>query len=224
MRLVRLEFSKTGKAIYISHLDLMRLMARALRRAKIPLWYTEGFNPHPYMMFAAPLSLGQAAEHEYMDIKIQDEMTDVEIMQRMNDNIPDGVKILSVGEAVNDHKAITASNYNITLTFNSAKAAESFCSQSRAKISEGTLTAEKPSKKGRHKIMKEILLSEYIYSCNFSYNNKNVTADAVLATGSPSNLNPNLLIDSLENCVELYDEQRYIVRKNLLMQNDKIFC
>ena len=55
---VRLVFSKTGRARYISHLDLNRTMARVLRRAGIPLWYTEGFNKHPYITFAAPLSLG----------------------------------------------------------------------------------------------------------------------------------------------------------------------
>ena len=49
MREVRLRFSKTGRLKYISHLDINRAMSRALKRAGIPLWYTEGFNPHPYM-------------------------------------------------------------------------------------------------------------------------------------------------------------------------------
>lgn len=51
MREVRLRFSKTGRLKYISHLDINRVMSRALKRAGIPLWYTEGFNPHPYMSF-----------------------------------------------------------------------------------------------------------------------------------------------------------------------------
>ena len=58
MRCVRVWFHKTGPIRYISHLDLMRTMTRAIRRSGIDLWYTEGFNPHPYMTFALPLSLG----------------------------------------------------------------------------------------------------------------------------------------------------------------------
>ena len=65
MRCVRVWFHKTGPIRYISHLDLMRTMTRAIRRSRIPLWYTEGFNPHPYMTFALPLSLGMQREHGY---------------------------------------------------------------------------------------------------------------------------------------------------------------
>ena len=67
MRNVRIRFSKTGRARYISHLDLSRVMQRSLRRAGIPLWYTEGFNRHPYVTFAAPLSLGFEGLQETMD-------------------------------------------------------------------------------------------------------------------------------------------------------------
>ena len=53
----RIRFTKTGEAKYISHLDLYRFMLRALKRAKLPVWHTEGFNPHVYVTFALPLSL-----------------------------------------------------------------------------------------------------------------------------------------------------------------------
>ena len=65
---VRVLFSKTGRARYISHLDLNRAMTRAMRRAEIPLWYTEGFNRHAYLTFAAPLSLGTESVCERMDL------------------------------------------------------------------------------------------------------------------------------------------------------------
>ena len=55
---VRLTLSKQGRIKYVSHLDMFRLMQRAVRRADIPLWYTEGFNPHPYISFLLALSLG----------------------------------------------------------------------------------------------------------------------------------------------------------------------
>ena len=58
MQEIRLRFSKTDQAKYISHLDTNRVFSRAFARAKIDLWFTEGFNPHPYMSFSLPLSLG----------------------------------------------------------------------------------------------------------------------------------------------------------------------
>ena len=59
MTTVRLRFTKTGEAAYISLLDLQRVMQRAFKRSGLPVWYTQGFNPHIYMTFAAPLALGQ---------------------------------------------------------------------------------------------------------------------------------------------------------------------
>lgn len=76
---VRLWLSKQGRIKYVSHLDMFRLMQRAVRRAEIPLWYTEGFNPHPYISFLLALSLGTEGLREPVDIRIVDDMTPEEI-------------------------------------------------------------------------------------------------------------------------------------------------
>ena len=70
MKEIRIRFKKTGRAKFISHLDLTRTMIRAVRRAGIPVWYTEGFNRHPYVTFAAPLSLGFEGLNECMDTRL----------------------------------------------------------------------------------------------------------------------------------------------------------
>ena len=70
MQNVRVFFEKTGMTKYISHLDLMRCMTRAIKRAAIPAWYTEGFNPHLFITFALPLTLGVESLCESMDIPI----------------------------------------------------------------------------------------------------------------------------------------------------------
>ena len=88
MREVRLRFSKTGRCKYISHLDINRCMARAFSRAEIPLWFTEGFNPHPYMSFSLPLSLGVESLCESVDIRLIEEISNDEVKQRMNDALP----------------------------------------------------------------------------------------------------------------------------------------
>ena len=71
-RIIRFRMKKMGSLQYISHLDLVRTMHKVIVRAKLPLWYTEGFNPKPKMVFAAPLSIGTESECEFMDIRLND--------------------------------------------------------------------------------------------------------------------------------------------------------
>lgn len=97
---VRVTFSKTGAARYISHLDLNRTMIRALRRAQLPIWYTEGFNKHPYVTFAAPLSLGYEGERETMDIRLNEEMSMDELANRLDEVMPIGLRVLGAAPAV----------------------------------------------------------------------------------------------------------------------------
>ena len=70
----RIRFSKTGNMKYVGHLDLMRFFQRAMRRADIPIKYSEGFSPHQIMSFAAPLGIGLESVGEYVDITIDDEL------------------------------------------------------------------------------------------------------------------------------------------------------
>ena len=91
---LRVKFMKVGSLQYISHLDLVRTMMKIITRAKLPLWYTEGFNPKPKIVFAAPLSIGIESMCEYMDIKLIDDMPPEEVMRRMNENMTDEMQVL----------------------------------------------------------------------------------------------------------------------------------
>lgn len=90
----RLLFTKTGRAVYISHLDLMRTFQRAFARASLPLRHTEGFNPHPVMTFALPLSVGTASVCELMDFDLLYEPLPEDAEKRLNDALPEGVRVL----------------------------------------------------------------------------------------------------------------------------------
>ena len=111
MLTVRLVFEKTGRARFTSHLDLMRGMTRAMRRAGVPLWYTEGFNRHPYLTFAAPLSLGYEGLGETMDLRLA-QPTDLPAMvDALNAVLPEGLHIVSAAEAV--YTALRAAADNV---------------------------------------------------------------------------------------------------------------
>lgn len=92
-------FEKTGNAIYISHLDLMRVFQRAFKRAGLALTHTKGYNPRPSVSIALPLSLGVASRCELLDFELEGEpVPNEEICARLNDALVSGVKVLEVYE------------------------------------------------------------------------------------------------------------------------------
>ena len=103
---LRLRFSKTGRAVYISHLDLMRTMQRAFQRADIGLKYSEGFNPHAQMSIALPLSVGTGSVCEVMDFKLREYISPSEIVFRLNRALPEGIKANEVYQWENKAKNI----------------------------------------------------------------------------------------------------------------------
>lgn len=96
---LRLRFKKTGRAAYISHLDLMRVMQRAFLRAGIPLKYSEGFNPHALISIALPLSVGCASRCELMDFRLGGEADLAELPARLSAVMPEGVVVTEAYEA-----------------------------------------------------------------------------------------------------------------------------
>ena len=93
---VRLFFSKTGRAKYISALDLITCFQRAIRRTDIPIWHTQGFNPHTYVNVNLPLSLGSEGINESMDIKLT-EQTDFDVVRdKLNAVLPPDIRIIRV--------------------------------------------------------------------------------------------------------------------------------
>lgn len=90
-------FEKTGTAVYISHLDLMRLFQRAFKRAGLLLTHTKGFNPRPSVSIALPLSLGVSSRCELLDFDLEGEKVanDV-ILEKLNSCLAEGVKVLQV--------------------------------------------------------------------------------------------------------------------------------
>lgn len=224
MRNVRIRFSKSGQAIYISHLDINRLMARAVRRADLPMWYTQGFNPHPYIAFALPLSLGQKSDCEYMDIKIQGDMNNDEVYNRLSAVMPSGIGIEAVADPVHSSNEIVAAKYEITLDFLNEKQALSFAKKAKELMAGGQLIAEKMGKKGRKKVLKQINLIDQIFEKEVAQLDCSVVLKLTLAAGNTLNLNPSLLIETIEKLAEIESDQQHIVRKDLLITNAESFC
>ncbi len=219
MRCVRVWFKKIGMSRYVSHLDLMRAMTRAVRRARVPLWYTEGFNPHPYMTFALPLSLGMESLCESVDIRIEGDSTNGDIFDMLKGSMPPGIEILAVEEPQHDPKHITYGEFDIIIDCEGD--AERAVETIKEMLSRESLIVQKLGKKGRHKVLKDIDLMEHIKNWSVGNLGQRVKLSLTLPAGSTTNINPSLLADEI---VKIHPTAVYkIIRKRLLLENMEVF-
>ncbi len=220
MREVRLRFSKTGRLKYISHLDINRAMGRAFKRADIPLWYTEGFNPHPYMSFSLPLSLGVESLCESVDIRLVGGIDNSLIKRRMNSVLPDGLKIVDVYDNFRDNSEIVYSDYVYKFQFADNKKALEKIS---ALLNAEEIMALKKGKQGRKKILKETNIKPFIDRYNISIRDDVIILNIRLLAGGEKNLNPSLLFDTVIRLIDMDFEWKSIARISLLDKDYKEF-
>ena len=218
MREVRLRFSKTGQAKYISHLDTNRVFSRAFARAKINLWSTQGFNPRPYMSFSLPLSLGVESYCENVDIRIIDDLTDEEIKVRVNDALPLGIRIIDVYDDFMDCHDIVYSDYVYKFEF---KDNELALEKIKAVLESDAIMAQKKAKQGKRRVLKETDIKQFIVKYNISIRDDNIILNIRLLAGPDKNLNPTLLFDTIIRLIDMDYEWKSIGRINLLTKNFK---
>ncbi|WP_294846645.1 TIGR03936 family radical SAM-associated protein [uncultured Eubacterium sp.] len=218
MREVRLRFSKTGQAKYISHLDTNRVFSRAFARAKINLWYTQGFNPRPYMSFSLPLSLGVESYCENVDIRIIDDLTDEEIKVRVNDALPLGIRIIDVYDDFMDCHDIVYSDYVYKFEF---KDNELALEKIKTVLESDAIMAQKKAKQGKRRVLKETDIKQFIVKYNISIRDDNIILNIRLLAGPDKNLNPTLLFDTIIRLIDMDYEWKSIGRINLLTKDFK---
>lgn len=223
MNSLRIWFKKVGRAKYISHLDLMRSMTKAIKRSGLKVWYTEGFNPHAYIVFPLPLSLGIESESECVDIRVEDGVTPWEVKERLFDQMPEGLDLVSVEEPFLNAKEIRYGRYVITLDFENETEAESFAELSQKLVDEKSLVCEKKGKKGHRKVMKEVALGEHIFNFRAEVNENILVINVDLSAGNPVNIAPNLLIGAIEKQSEILPVYKKFEKKCLLTENFEIF-
>ena len=221
---VRVFYHKTGRAKYISHLDIMRCMQRAVVRAGLPVWYTEGFNPHIYLTFSLPLSLGYESESEVMDFRLVDDTYPFdEVTVRLNRSLPPDIRVVRAASPVNKPEGIASAVYEI-------KASVPGCSGTalgkafRAIMEQKEILVEKRAKKGARKIMKEIDIRPLCELLSCEETGAGLLIRLKTAAGIQTNLNPALLLDAF--CAYLQTEalSYSVCRKSLLLADGTDFC
>ena len=215
-RTVRVKFRKVGNLQYISHLDLQRSFARILVRAGLPLWYTQGFNPHIKMVFGMPLPVGCESECEYLDIRLERDMSNEEIKARLNAELTAELAVSEVYVPTRKFTDVAFAAYDFTL--HTAGADEDMAARVRAVLQKSPLTVLKKSKSGE----KEIDLSAYIRTADARYADGNIEMRAVLAAGEGNYVSPEALVTVLRRelgilSVNPVEEYYHIVRRRVLL-------
>ena len=216
----RIMFEKTGNAVWISHLDLMRLFQRAFKRAGLPLKHTQGFNPRPSVSIALPLSVGVESHCELLDFDIEGEAPSSEILcEKLNKALVSGVRVLQVYDAGRKLKELSLMSCRITLTYDAGVPADAV-PQIKALFCSESLIVEKKSKNG---IIEQDILP-LIRRITFSaVTEKTLKAEALVCCQNPS-LNPVQIVNAIEKYLPAYtpDDAQYC-RMEIFDNQENIF-
>lgn len=207
MMYVRMKFKKEQEAKFISHLDLMRTFQRAMRRAKIPMVYSGGFNPHPEMSFAQALGLGISSIGEYMDVTIRDILDLQEIKCRLNNNLPRGIEVIKIvllkEKAKSAMSLVTHGQYLINLIFD-LKDISNIKNEFANFIHQVNIYAKKVQPKKNYKII-EVDIKPLIRDIKITTedNTKKILINCIISCGSKANLKPELIVNALEDYLDV---------------------
>lgn len=196
---MRIKFIKVGDMIYISHLDVQRLLQRAFRRANVELAFSQGFNPHPKMSYGNALALGVESYGEYVDIEIKDDIGSQELMDRINNQLPDGMQFEKCIELEGGERALAANimfgDYELEIeNINKLDEETVLKNLEKLKNSESILTTRRNKKK---KIV-EVDIRPLIKTIDIKKaDNEKIVVSSILATGSKQNLNTNVFVPKL---------------------------
>lgn len=217
----RLLFAKTGRACYISHLDLMRTFPRAFLRAGLNAKQTEGFNQHTFVSIALPLSLGYSSRCEILEFELLDDIPLDQVPGRINAVLPEGIEVLECYEAQVPVRQIAWLDWTCRLTFDQG-IPDGVEDEFLALYNTDSLVIQKPSKKAK-KGFTEVDLIPLIHSLNLEREGDTLVLHAVLAAQNPG-LNPELLISTArQHCPLFQPDFVEYERREVLDGNFEIF-
>ncbi len=221
---VRLMFKKVGTLQYISHLDLQRTLLRVINRACIPVWYTKGFNPHAKLVFSTPLSVGAQSEYEFLDIRIDREMSCEEIMTRLNNELTEELCITDAYIPTTDFHDIAWASYYIEI--HTSGADRSMADDVKKILSTSPLNLVKKTKAGE----KEIDITKLIRSADVDFDDSSeaITIKTVLSATTNEFLNPEMIITGLKQTLNILStdpitEHYSIMRTGIMFSDMTLF-
>ncbi len=197
-----IKFSKESNIKFVSHLDLMRTLQKIVKRAELPIEYSQGFNPHMNISIAQPLSVGMYSKGEYMDVVFSKELSNLYIKDKLNENSPSGirfievVKIRKIGD--NEKKipqsmaAVDGARYSIRIKYKDGSKIDEEI-KALPKMKQWNII--KKGKSGE----KEVDIKPMIKEFKFKIEDNTLNLQVLVSCGSRENLSADLLSKFIQN-------------------------
>ena len=202
--LVRIKYSKLGDISYISHLDIIKLMERIVRRTGLKLSYSEGFNPHPKTAFSPALQLGVQSHCEYLDMEFDEAVEEDLLIQKLNEKTVEGINFIEakiLTDKVDSLVAfITHSRYEIAVDEEDENKISKIISAINKINNTNEMLLTKKTKKGN---IKEYNVKEYIGTIDFERKSDGLSIFADICSGSVKSINPKKIIELVESLGDL---------------------
>ena len=225
---IRFKFRKVGDLQFISHLDLQKAMAKVLVRAKAPLWYSKGFNPHAKLIFALPLSVGAQSECEYLDVRVERAIPPLELMEHINNELTDELRFVDAYYPETALEDIYWAEYDFSIkTYGADK--------NLAREIENLLTAEqviilkKAKDKYKKIFFKEVDIAPYIRDVSVKFEDEAIKINAKLSASinqTHPHINPENIVTMLKDKLgilsgDVTKEQYDIMRTRIYFEDGK---
>ena len=225
---IRFKFRKVGDLQFISHLDLQKAMAKVLVRAKAPLWYSKGFNPHAKLIFALPLSVGAQSECEYLDVRVERAIPPLELMEHINAELTEELRFLDAYYAETALEDIYWAEYDFSIKTYGAD-------ENLAREIENLLTAEqviilkKAKDKYKKIFFKEVDIAPYIRDVSVKFEDEAIKINAKLSASinqTHPHINPENIVTMLKDKLgilsgDVTKEQYDIMRTRIYFEDGK---
>ena len=214
-------FSKMGTICYISHLDLMKMFKRTFKKADIRLVYSQGFNPHPKMGFAQPLSLGYEGLKELIEFETVEDFEPEVLKERVAAMMPVGIEILDCSRLEGIKKTLAANtvaaDYDISIPLNTPLVITADDIRKKYLGQDAIITYKKQKKK---KDLAEVNIKPMIRSIAFKVSDDALNISALLDSCSTSNLSPELVINTLIECLGIDTDRSEVAvtRKEIIFE------
>lgn len=217
MAKLRLMFRKEGRAVYISHLDLLRTFQRVFLREGLVLRHSQGFHPHPLMSFALPLPVGQASDCEILDFEVDGALDCAALPEALNRFMPEGITALDCWEAARPVRELDALRCRVELIYDGGVTPETIRAIRDLFAREEVVI----QKRTKHKSMADVDIRPLIRGLTFAPEGNALCIDAVVAAQNPG-LNPALLAAAVETCLPEHTPDFVRVRRLQLLDGQGI--
>lgn len=222
--LLCLQYSKEEEVRFLSHLDLMTAMERGFRRAQLPLAFSEGFNPHPRISYASALAVGVTSEGEYLDLELAEDLAADEVLNRLQNHLPQGLRVLAVVAVTKRKESLMAiinmARYRVDIPLWQAIQQQDVDKMVNDALSLTAWVVLRQGKKGE----REVDIRPGVYRLQGRIE-KTLTIEMDVQTGSSGNVKPEEVLEILKKASSFLGEANIRVHRLglFIREEDKIW-